>query len=239
MIKVTIWNEFYHEQNSEQIRKVYPEGIHNQLKSFLKDDFEVKTATLFDEEYGLSEEVLKDTDVLIWWGHVKHQDVPDEVVERVYNEVISGMGLIVLHSGHHSKIFRKLMGTPCNLCWREDGDLERVWVVNPAHPIAKGLGKYFEIEEEEMYGEPFSIPEPMETVFLGWYEGGEAFRSGVTYKRGNGKIFYFQPGHESYRTYYNESVQTVIKNACNWAAPSFRSDDILFCRQVKKLKTKK
>ncbi len=235
MIKVTVWNEFCHEQTDERIREVYPEGIHNQIKSFLKDEFDVKTATLYDEECGLSEDVLKNTDVLIWWGHMKHNDVPEEIVERVYNAVLSGMGLIVLHSGHHSKIFKKLMGTPCNLCWREDGDLERVWVVNPAHPIAKGLGKYFEIEHEEMYGEPFAIPEPLETIFLGWYEGGEAFRSGVTYKRGNGKIFYFQPGHESYRTYYNESVQLVIKNACNWAAPSFRSDDVLACPQVEKI----
>ena len=235
MIRVTVWNEFFHEKNDENVRGIYPDGIHNTIKNFLKDDFEVRTATLDDEECGLTKEVLDNTDVLLWWGHMKHGDVPDEVVDRVYEAVISGMGLIVLHSGHHSKIFRKLMGTPCNLSWREDGDMERIWVVNPAHPIAKGLDSYFEIEHEEMYGEPFRIPEPDETVFIGWYEGGEVFRSGVTYHRGNGKIFYFQPGHESYPTYYNKNVQTVIKNAVNWAAPSYRNDDVLTGPNVKKI----
>lgn len=234
MIRVTIWNEYAHEKLDENVRKIYPDGIHGQIKNFLKEDFCVKTATLDDEECGLGEEVLNNTDVLIWWGHMKHDDVPDEVAERVCKAVICGMGLIVLHSGHHSKIFKKLMGMPCNLCWRENGDLERVWVVNPAHPIANGLNKYFEIEHEEMYSEPFSIPEPDETLFLGWYEGGEVFRSGVTYRRGNGKIFYFQPGHESYPTYYNKDVQTVIKNAVRWAEPTFRNNAILTGPQVEK-----
>ena len=235
MIKVTVWHEYAHEKIDENVRKIYPDGMHIAIKNFLKDDFEVRTATLDDEECGLTKKVLDNTDVLIWWGHMAHDKVPDEVVDRVYEAVLSGMGLIVLHSGHHSKIFKKLMGTPCNLSWREDGDMERIWVVNPAHPIAKGLDSYFEIEHEEMYGEPFRIPEPDETVFIGWYEGGEVFRSGVTYHRGNGKIFYFQPGHESYPTYYNKNVQTVIKNAVNWAAPSYRNDDVLTGPNVKKI----
>lgn len=235
MIKVTVWHEYAHEKIDENVRKIYPDGMHIAIKNFLKDDFEVRTATLDDEECGLTKEVLDNTDVLIWWGHMAHGKVPDDVVDRVYDAVLSGMGLIVLHSGHHSKIFKKLMGTPCNLSWREDGDMERIWVVNPAHPIAKGLDSYFEIEHEEMYGEPFRIPEPDETVFIGWYEGGEVFRSGVTYHRGNGKIFYFQPGHESYPTYYNKNVQTVIKNAVNWAAPSYRNDDVLTGPNVKKI----
>ena len=235
MIKVTVWHEYAHEKIDENVRKIYPDGMHIAIKNFLKDDFEVRTATLDDEECGLTKEVLDNTDVLIWWGHMDHGKVPDDVVDRVYDAVLSGMGLIVLHSGHHSKIFKKLMGTPCNLSWREDGDMERIWVVNPAHPIAKGLDSYFEIEHEEMYGEPFRIPEPDETVFIGWYEGGEVFRSGVTYHRGNGKIFYFQPGHESYPTYYNKNVQTVIKNAVNWAAPSYRNDDVLTGPNVKNI----
>ena len=235
MIKVTVWHEYAHEKIDENVRKIYPDGMHIAIKNFLKDDFEVRTATLDDEECGLTKEVLDNTDVLIWWGHMAHGKVPDDVVDRVYDAVLSGMGLIVLHSGHHSKIFKKLMGTPCNLSWREDGDMERIWVVNPAHPIAKGLDSYFEIEHEEMYGEPFRIPEPDETVFIGWYEGGEVFRSGVTYHRGNGKIFYFQPGHESYPTYYNKNVQIVIKNAVNWAAPSYRNDDVLTGPNVKKI----
>ena len=168
-------------------------------------------------EHGLTEERLKNTDVLLWWGHKIHGQVSDAIVERVQKRVWEGMGLIVLHSGHFSKIFRKLMGTPCSLKWREAGEVERLWVINRNHPIAAGLGEYIEIEHEEMYGEPFTIPEPLETVFVSWFEGGEVFRSGVTFQRGAGKIFYFRPGHEAYPTYHNKQVLQVIQNATRWA----------------------
>ena len=157
MIRVLIWNEFYHEQFKEKIQKVYPEGIHRALAEFLgrEEDISVRTATLYDEHCGITKEILDETDVLLWWGHAKHGEVPDEVAELVRDAVLDGMGAIFLHSAHHSKPFRLLMGTPCHLSWRENGDLERVWVVNPAHPITQGLGRYFELEGEEMYGEPF------------------------------------------------------------------------------------
>ena len=218
MIRVTVYNEFYHEKHHESAMAVYPNGIHAVLAEFLgaEEDITVRTVTLDDPECGLTEEVLGETDVLIWWGHMRHHLVPDEVVERVWRQVLDGMGLIVLHSGHHSKIFRKLMGTTCNLRWRE-GERERVWVATPGHPIAAGLPAYFDLEQEEMYGEPFCIPEPQETVFLGWFKGGEVFRSGVTYRRENGKIFYFQPGHEEYPVYYNENVRKILVNAVRWA----------------------
>lgn len=236
MIRVTVWNEFRHEVNDEYIKKVYPNGIHAQIAAFLKteEDIEVRTATLDEPECGLTQDVIDSTDVLIWWGHMAHHEVPEEIVDRVQEAVLKGMGMIFLHSAHHSKPFKRLMGTTCNLCWREDGDLERVWVVNPGHPIAQGIDKYFEIDGEEMYGEPFGIPEPEALVFLGWYEGGEVFRSGCCYTRGNGKIFYFQPGHESYPVYYNESVQKVIKNAVRWAVPVNRADK-LECPHVEKI----
>ena len=163
-----------------------------------------------------------------------HHKVPDEVAISVQQAVLKGMGFIVLHSGHHSKPFKLLMGTTCNLSWRENGDLERIWILDHAHPITKDLGRYIEIEHEEMYGEPFGIPEPDKLLMIGWYEGGEVFRSGCVYHRGNGKIFYFQPGHESYPTYYNKDVQKVLKNAVRWAAPSYRVDD-LPCPQVSKI----
>ncbi len=234
MIKVTIYNEFHHEQNVESIKKIYPEGMHEVIADFLKcDDMDVKCFTLYNVN-DITDEVLDNTDVLLWWGHIKHNDVPDEVAERVQNAVLKGMGFIPLHSAHHSKPFKRLMGTTCNLSWREHGDMERVWVVNPAHPIAQGIDRYFEVEHEEMYGEPFGIPEPDQLVFIGWYEGGEVFRSGCCYFRGNGKIFYFQPGHESYSTYYNKDVQTVIRNAVRWAAPTYRVSD-LPCPQVEKI----
>lgn len=220
MIKVTVYNEFVHEKEQENVKKVYPNGMHAAIKEFLEADgrFEVKTATLDMPEHGLTKEVLDDTDVLIWWGHCAHHLVSDEVVERVYNKVLSGMGMVVLHSGHFSKIFKKLNGTGCNLKWRESGDKERIWITAPSHPIAAGLPEHFELEHEETYGEHFDIAKPDEVVFTSWFSGGEVFRSGCTFTRGNGRIFYFRPGHESFPTFYDENVQKVIKNATAWAA---------------------
>ncbi|WP_165997670.1 ThuA domain-containing protein [Bacillus sp. Cs-700] len=220
MLNVTVWNENRHEQSSEEVRSVYPNGIHGAIAEFLKEDFEVKTATLDEPEHGLSEEVLNNTDVLLWWGHIAHEEVSDEIVNRVHQRVLDGMGLIVLHSGHFSKIFKKLMGTGCDLKWREADEKERMWIVDPTHPIAEGLGEKIELEREEMYGEHFDIPAPDELVFVSWFEGGEVFRSGCTYKRGQGKVFYFRPGHETYPTYYHKDIQRVMKNAVAWAKPT-------------------
>ena len=143
------------------------------------------------------------------------------------------MGAIFLHSAHFSKPFRLLMGTPCSLTWREDGDFERVWAVNPAHPIAQGIDRFIYLPSEETYGEPFMVPEPDETVFIGGYEGGEVFRSGLCYRRGFGKIFYFQPGHETNPTFFVPDIQRVIKNAVYWANPIYRGD-AYNCPHVKK-----
>ena len=233
MIKVTIFNEFRHEKQKESIRAIYPDGIHGAIKAGIEDEeILVRTVTLDDPECGLTQEVLDDTDVLLWWGHMAHHEVPDEVAQRVRDAVHSGMGAIFLHSGHHSKPFRLLMGTPCNLTWREDGDYELVWVVNPAHPIAKGIGRFIKLEEVETYGEPFSIPEPDELVFIGSYEGGEVFRSGCCWQRGNGRVFYFQPGHETYPIYHQPEIIKVIKNAIHWAKPTYRA--VIECPHVKK-----
>lgn len=221
MVRVTVWNEFLHEKVHEEVKKVYPDGIHNALAGGLSEGgVEVRTATLDQPEHGLTEEVLNRTDVLIWWGHMGHDQVEDYIVERVHNRVMNGMGLIVLHSGHFSKIFKKLMGTGCDLKWREAGEKERIWTVNPAHPIAAGIPEQFVIESEEMYGEHFDIPAPDELIFVSWFEGGEVFRSGCTFSRGQGKIFYFRPGHETYPTYYNPTVLQVIRNGIRWASPS-------------------
>lgn len=218
-MKVVVWNENAHEKDDPRVTELYPGGLHGYIASFLKaDDVEVSTATLDDPDCGLTDEVLKETDVLIWWGHAVHDKVPDEVVERVHRYIMSGMGLIVLHSGHHSKIFKKINGTTCNLKWR-DGARERIWTIKPNHPIAAGVPETFVLDPEEMYGEPFDIAEPMETIFMGWFNGGELFRSGCTWVRGNGKIFYFQPGHETNKSFQNENVQKIIKNAVRWACP--------------------
>ncbi|MCY9667067.1 ThuA domain-containing protein [Paenibacillus alginolyticus] len=221
-LRVTVWNEFRHEKENEVVRAAYPDGIHTAIGEGLSGAVDVTYATLDDAEHGLSEEVLNNTDVLIWWGHKAHNEVQDEIVDRVQKRVWQGMGLIVLHSGHFSKVFKKLMGTSCDLKWREADEKERLWVVAPGHPIVEGIGEYIDLEAEEMYGEHFDIPQPDELIMVSWFEGGEVFRSGCTFNRGNGKIFYFRPGHETYRTYYNEQIRRVISNAVHWAAPSTR-----------------
>jgi trehalose utilization protein len=219
-IRVTIWNEYRHERENPEIGKIYPEGIHKALAGGLQErGFSLRTATLDEPEHGLTAAVLAETDVLIWWGHKAHPEVSDEIVDRVQARVLEGMGLVVLHSAHYSKIFQRMMGTTCNLKWREVGEKERIWVVEPGHPIAAGLPTYLEIDQEEMYGEHFDIPAPDTLVFVSWFEGGEVFRSGCCYHRGSGKIFYFRPGHETYPTYYNKQVLQVIGNAVHWAAP--------------------
>lgn len=219
MTRVTVWNEYLHEQQHPEVAAVYPHGIHQAIADGIRGDgIEVRTATLDMPEHGLTEEVLNATDVLIWWGHIGHDRVDDAIVERVQKRVWGGMGLIVLHSGHFSKIFKRLMGTGCDLKWREAGEKERIWTVNPSHPIAAGLGDYFELPHEEMYGEHFDIPAPDDLIFVSWFEGGEVFRSGCTWSRGQGKVFYFRPGHETHPTYYNPQVLQVLKNGVWWAA---------------------
>lgn len=236
MIRVTVWNENYHDRHDEAVQKNYPKGIHGQIASFLEteEDMEVKVATLDQPECGLTEEVLNNTDVLIWWAHVRHEEVPDEIAFRVVEAVQKGMGVIFLHSAHMSKPFRYLMGTPCTLEWREDGDRERIWVCNPAHPIAKGIGRYIQLEAEETYSEPFAIPEPEELVFIGSFEGSEVFRAGCCYRRGYGKVFYFQPGHETLPTYYVPEIQKVIQNAVRWAKGDYRLEK-LECPHITKI----
>jgi trehalose utilization protein len=220
-LRVTVWNEYRHERSDERVAKIYPHGIHAAIAAALSErGLTVRTATLDEPEHGLTSDVLDNTDVLTWWGHMAHPEVSDEIVERVKRRVLDGMGLIVLHSGHYSKIFRSLMGTNCDLKWREANDHERIWVVAPGHPITEGLGEYIEIDHEEMYGEPFDIPAPETLVFVSWFSGGEVFRSGCCYMRGRGKIFYFRPGHETLPTYHHPDVQRVIYNAVRWAAPT-------------------
>ncbi len=221
-IRVTVWNENVHETTSEVVATNYPNGIHGCIADALNaaDGISATTATLQEPEHGLTEARLAETDVLIWWGHAAHGDVDDAIVERVVEHVWGGMGFVALHSAHFAKPFKRLMGTPCALKWREAGERERLWVTSPGHPIAAGLPDHFELNQEEMYGEPFSVPDPLETIFVGWFEGGEIFRAGLTWRRGAGAVFYFQPGHETYPTYHDANIQTVITNAVRWAKPS-------------------
>lgn len=218
---VTIWNEFRHEKLHAPIAEIYPDGIHNAIRRGLEAHglTAVRTATLDEPSHGLTDEVLADTDVLLWWGHMAHHEVQDKIVAKIQMRVLEGMGLIVLHSGHFSKIFRCLMGTSCSLRWREASERERIWVVRPGHPIAEGLPPYFELAHCEMYGELFDIPQPDELVFISWFEGGNVFRSGCCFHRGQGKIFYFRPGHETFPIFTEPIIHQVLANAVKWAAP--------------------
>jgi trehalose utilization protein len=222
MVRVTVWGENVHDQKDAHVRAIYPETMHECIAAALRaePDFSVRTATLQQPEHGLSDGALAETDVLTWWGHAAHDQVKDEVADRIVRRVNEGMGLIVLHSGHYSKPFRRLLGTTCSLTWREADEKERVWICDPGHPIARGLPRCFELEKSEMYGEPFRIPTPDEQVFISWFEGGEVFRSGCTWRRGQGRIFYFSPGHESYPIFRDANVQRVLRNAVRWAAPA-------------------
>ena len=227
-IRVTAWNEFRHEKSNEYVKSIYPDGIHGLIKQFLEtqDDIEVTLAALDDPENGLPDEVLNNTDVLIWWGHMAHHEVPDALVEKIRHRVYTkGMGLIVLHSGHHSKVFRQVVGTNGNLSWGRD-QKEVVWNLLPSHPIAAGIPDHFTLTTEELYCEPFYVPQPDALVFGSWFEDGFIFRSGLCYLRGAGKVFYFQPGHESCPSYHNIYVQKIITNAVRWAKPAEFGYDI-------------
>ena len=220
-INVTIWNEFIHEKKDDKVRQIYPDGIHHAIAKFLSTnlDMSTRTTTLDQPEHGLIEEVINQTDVLIWWGHAAHEQVSDKIVSRVQKRVLEGMGLIVLHSAHHSKIFKALMGTNCSLRWREAGEKERLWNIEPGHPITQDIGNFIELPQAEMYGERFDIPTPDKVIFISWFQGGEVFRSGCCWERGHGRIFYFRPGHETYPIYHNKQIEQVITNAVGWAKP--------------------
>ncbi|MDQ0689206.1 ThuA domain-containing protein [Arthrobacter sp. W4I7] len=223
-LKIRVWNEGVHEALNEpsHIGEIYPDGIHGAIAAGLRSyypDAEITTAVLAtDDEHGLDEEILAETDVLLWWGHMAHHEVSDAVVERVHRHVLGGMGLIVLHSGHFAKVFTKLLGTSCSLAWRNDGERELVWTVKPSHPIAEGVDSPIVIPEQEMYGELFDIPDPDDLIFISSFAGGEVFRSGVTFTRGKGRIFYFSPGDQEYPVYHHPQIQRVLANGVKWAA---------------------
>ena len=252
MIRVTIYNEGLHERTESKIREIYPEGMHKAIADFLTcDDISVRTFTLYNDTVNipindenpwgemfkvmkevkptladeLTDEVLDNTDVLMWWGHAAHQAVPDEVIDRCVDHVHRGMGVILLHSAHHSKLFKRLMGTPCGLCWGPNVK-ERLWNIAPDHPILQGIGKFIDLPKEEMYGEQFQIPEPDQLLMIGTYASHEVFRSLCTFRRNYGKVVYFQPGHEENPTYYIPEIQTIIRNAVRWAAPTYRVEKI-------------
>ena len=226
MVRVTVWGENVHEGRDQSVRAIYPEGMHATIASglleLLGDEVQVRTATLDQPEHGLTEAILAETDVLTWWGHIAHDKVEDAIVERVADAVVGGMGLLALHSAHYSKILKRLLGTSCSLRWRNVGERELVWTVNPSHPIAQGVPHPIVIDAQEMYGEHFDIPEPEELVFISSFAGGEVFRAGCCFTRGDGRIFYFSPGDQEYPVYHHSAIKRVLANAVGWAAPRTR-----------------
>ena len=219
-LRVTVWNEFLHEKDEGPPKDLYPEGLHRTIGAGIAPlgDFELRYATLEEPEHGLSRETLERTDVLFWWAHLAHDRVADEVVARVHEEVLKGMGLVVLHSGHFSKIFKRVLGTHGSLKWREADEKERLWNLMPSHPILAGVPEYVELPQEEMYGERFDIPAPDELLMISWFQGGEVFRSLCTWARGHGRVVYFRPGHETYPTYHHPEILKILANSARWAA---------------------
>jgi trehalose utilization protein len=218
---VLVWNEFRLERLDTRVAAHYPDGIHALLGRVLRaKGCEVREATLDRPEQGLDVASLDWADALVWWGHAAHDEVSEEAVTRVVERVRAGLGMVALHSAHFSRPFKRLLGTPCTLSWREALDRERIWVVEPSHPIAQGLPPSFDLEHEEMYGEPFAVPPPDELVLISHFSGGEVFRSGCGWKRERGRLFYFRPGHETWPSYHHPLVQRVIVNAVRWVARS-------------------
>ncbi len=229
-IRVTVWNEYRHETSDQHVAQLYPDGIHAAVADGISENLGsaalVSTATMDEPEHGLTGPVLAGTDVLVWWGHIAHDEVRDDVADRVREHVLGGMGLVALHSAHFSKIFRRLMGTSCGLRWRNGQDRELVWTVDPTHPIAAGVPSPIIIDRQEMYGEFFDIPAPDELVFVSSFTGGEVFRSGCTFRRGFGKVAYISPGDQDYPVYYHPHIRRVIANAVAWAAPTVHGRDL-------------
>ncbi|HVO55064.1 MAG TPA: ThuA domain-containing protein [Solirubrobacterales bacterium] len=226
-MRVIVWSDDRAGAGLEpQARAEHPEGIASTLAVLLEDELgpraEITVAGIGDPEQGLGAERLAASEVLLWWGHEAHEQVEDRQVERVRAAVEAGLGFIALHSAHHSKPFRALMGTSCDLRWREGGDHELIWAVDPHHPIAAGVQSPIDLGPHEMYGEPFAIPAPEELVFISSFSGGEVFRSGCCFRRGAGRIFYFGPGHETHPVYRHPGVRRVIANAVGWAASAGR-----------------
>ena len=220
-IRVLVWGENFHEKHHESVQEIYPDTMHETIARALRErlgaDAVIETATLDDPDHGLTEERLAQTDVLFWWGHIRHDVVDDGIVARVHRHVLAGMGLVALHSAHFSKIFIALMGTTCSLRWRQGTDREVVWTVAPTHPIAAGVPQPLVLPAQEMYGEHFDVPVPDELVFISNFSGGEVFRSGMTFSRGHGRVFYFSPGDQDYPVYHDPGIQLVLANAARWA----------------------
>ncbi len=218
--RVVVWSE------GTAPKRVYPNDIRGAVAEGLKplQGWEIVTATITDPEQGVSAESLKKTDVLIWWGHARHNEVTDENVARIVSRVKdNGMGFIALHSSHFAKALKKLLGTRC--AWKdyvEDGSSVRMIVKDKQHPIVQGISD-FTLPQTERYTKPFEVPPPESLVLDGIYTlpngATEQSRQALVWTIGKGKVLYFQPGHETYPTFFDETVRKILRNAVEWMAP--------------------
>lgn len=214
-IHAAVWSEETAPQD------VYPNDVNSTIAEHLNEhaDIVAKAVSIDHAEQGVSTELLDWCDVLLWWGHLRHDDVSDTTVDRVERYVRErGVGYIGLHSGHYARPFKRLIGTSGDLgSVRDEGETEQIEVVSPSHPIAAGIND-FSLPQVEMFGEPYDIPEPDDVIFESNFANGGEFRSGVTFTFGAGRGFYFRPGHEEYRIYHDLTVRTILANATRWAA---------------------
>lgn len=216
-MRVVVWSEgevHGHEATG------YPEGMPAAIADAVRGipEAQVEIASIDDADQGVPDERLRQADVLLWWSHMRHEDLLSATVDRVVSAVEHGLGLVALHSAISSPVFRRLVGTTGGFGGWRHGDREVLWTVDPSHPICRGVEFPVVMPQQEMYSEPANLPTPDELVFISSFSGGEVFRSGITYRRGVGRIFYFSPGHEEYPVFLHPGVRGILANATSWAA---------------------
>jgi trehalose utilization protein len=272
-IRILVWDE-----RSDAEKEAYDNFLGNYIADQLKKNpaFTVTSAGLNDEDQGVSASALDQTDILIWWGHVRQAEIKPEMGKNIVKRIKAGsLSLIALHSAHWSTPFVQAMyeitrmrvsrdasvkeadvsfieppkqyTTPkynsrltpytterkfpdghktlqvnlpfcCFPAVRNDGKPSTVQVLSPEHPIMKGLPVNFQIPQTEMYDEPFHVPAPDQVLFEETWATGEWFRSGMLWKLGKGKVFYFRPGHETFPVFKEQKVMQILSNAAKWLA---------------------
>ncbi len=212
-LRVRVWCE------GTAPRAVYPQDIDGAVAAHLgkSPGVKVERARLTDPSAGLADAALDATDVLIWWGHIRHDAVPDDRAQAVIRRVRAGkLGLVALHSSCASKPFKGLMGMSCEPGgWREDGRPEHVKIAAPDHPIARGVAP-FTIPRSDMFAEPFDVPAPETVVLVSSWDRGETLRSGLTWSVDKGRVAFLRTGHDAFPVLFHPAVRQLLANASQW-----------------------
>lgn len=221
---VVVWSE------GTAPKEIYPNDINGAIAEGLKasplmKDWDVVIAGIDDPDQRISDELLKKTDVLIWWGHKKHGDVKDALVDKIEKRVKEeGMGFIALHSAHFAKPNKRIMGTPCTFAaYVCDNKENVVSVAMPNHPICKGVAKTFTVANDERYSDPYAVPTPdavpLTAIQVRNDGTKEEAKMGFCWTVGKARMFYLQMGHETNPIYFDPEIRKVMANAVLWAAP--------------------